>query len=112
MLRPGILFLIIIILFFSCNSGKQSPKLDKNTKLVEGIFCKWHLNNDTTYELYVKEVNDTCKLYKSYTEIDLTEIHYLKKNGKPNVRVLYVEKTDSLNGKTERVVQALIPIYE
>jgi hypothetical protein len=111
MFRSIILFSAIVILSHSCNSGQQPPIFDKNTKLLEGIFCKWHQINDTTYELYIQEVNDTCKLYKSYTEIDKTEIHYLKKNGKPNVRVLYIEKTDSLTGRSERKVQALVPIY-
>lgn len=112
MARPVILFLLTVASSFSCNNGQQSPVVDKNTKFLEGIFCKWHQVNDTTYDVYVKEMNDTCKLYKSYREIDLTEIHYLKKNGKPNIRLLYVEKTDSVTGKSERVLTALVPVYQ
>lgn len=108
---PRILILAIIVLSYSCNT-QPSTVPAKNVKLLEGIFCKWHMINPTTWEVYIRQLNDTCKLYKSYKEIDLTEIHYLKKNGKPNVRVIYIEKKDTATGLTENVIQGLIPIYE
>lgn len=111
MTRSAILFIIITFLFYSCNSNQPTQPIDKNAKLLEGIFCKWHQINDTTYDVYITEVNDTCKLYRAYFEIDKTEIHYLKKNGKANVRVIYIENKDTISGKAERIVQALIPIY-
>lgn len=101
---------LVIICFTSCH--QQDKKLqEKNLQLVEGIFCKWHQVNDSTYEVYIKAENDTCTLYMCYEEIDKTAIHYLKKNGKPNIKVVFEENKDSV-GKVTRVVKALVPVYD
>jgi hypothetical protein len=86
-------------------------KAIENTLSFSGRFVRIEPINSKEYYLFLKGDDDSIFQFRTLMPVSDDEIRLLKKKGN-NINLNYINFYDSANGINERIVKAMIPIYE
>jgi len=108
-MRP--IFIFIALVFGSCQpKARQANELRKGISF-SGIFVKEERINEKETKLYLENGKGEIIAFISMPFFGETEQAVLRKDGKPNVNIIYDEFYNPVRKKTENIIKMITPAY-
>jgi hypothetical protein len=110
-MKLTIIAFFLVLVSMSCQTKIRQPDGVRKDIFFKGFFVREYRVNERETKLYLKNEKEAIIEFISMPFFAEAEQALLRKDGKPNVNIVYDEFYNPVRKKTENIVKRITPIY-